>query len=78
MVIGNVPEQMVMHFQVANMKNQLMSVAGAADMGFGCVLGRTCGFLLDSKNGNRIPITRKGSAYVMELWVKDEGVAGRG
>ena len=49
---------MVMHFQVADIKKPLLSIPKVADMGFECVLGKNGGFLLGTDSGNKIHIQR--------------------
>ena len=61
----------VMHFQVADIKQPLLSITKTADMGFECVLGAKGGYLLDTQTNERIPIQRRGNLYILKLWVKD-------
>ena len=61
----------IMHFQVADIRKPLLSISKVADMGFECVLGKNGGYLMDTHNGERIPIQRKGNLYDFKLWVKD-------
>ena len=58
--------------QVAEVHKALLSITRAADVGYECHLNAKGGYLLDTWNGERVPIARKGSLYVMRAWVKDD------
>ena len=58
-------------FQVADVHKALLSITRIADAGYECHLNDKGGFLLDTYTGERVPITRKGSLYVMRAWIKD-------
>ena len=59
-------EDKLMVFQVVDkIKKPLLSVTKVADMGFECVLGRTGGYILDTKNGEKLPVERRGNLYVL-------------
>ena len=64
-------EQLVMHLQVADVNKPLPSLALATGQGFECRLGNAGCLLLDTQNGNRVPIICKGNMYLMQLWVRD-------
>ena len=61
----------LMHFNVADIRKPSLSITKVADMGFECILGKHGGYLMDTHNGEWIPIERKGNAYTMMLWIKD-------
>ena len=67
---AKVADQLLMHFQVADIRKPLLSITKTVDMGFECILGKSGGYLLDTHLGGRIPIQRKGNLYVMKLWIK--------
>ena len=46
----------VIHFQVADVNKALLSITKTADMGYGCLLGNQGGYLIDTLNGEKIPI----------------------
>lgn len=67
-------QPLIMHVQVSEVTKPLLSVTKAADMCYEAVLGKYGGYLLDTENGNKVPIRRsKGNLYVMDLWVRDVG-----
>ena len=59
-------------FQVADVHKALLSITRAADAGYECHLGQRGGCLLDVYTGEKIPIARKGSLYVMKAWVRED------
>ena len=61
----------LMHFNVADIRKPLLSITKVADMGFECILGKHGGYLMDTHNGEWIPIDRKGNLYTMKLWIRD-------
>ena len=61
---------MMMHFQVADIHRPLLSLSRAADQGLRSYLDDKGGFLEDSTTGERIPITRRGNLYIMQIWVQ--------
>ena len=64
-------ENRVMRFQVADVNKAMLSITIIADMGYECLLGKQGGYPLDTVNGERIPIERRGNLYTMKLWIKD-------
>ena len=56
--------------QVADVHKPLLSLSRCADMGFESRFGKTHGCLIDSSNGEIIPLTRKGNLYVLRAWVR--------
>ena len=65
-----------LRFQVADVHTPLLSVTKLADAGFDCVLGRSGGNLIDTVTVEKIPVRRKGSLYVMKLWLKQDDTGG--
>ena len=59
-------------FQVAEVHITLLSITRAAVVGYECHLNAKGGCLLESWSGEKVPIARKGSLYVMRAWVKDD------
>ena len=58
--------------RVADVHKALPSITRAADAGYECHLGARGGCLLDGYTGEKIPIARKGSPYVMKAWVRGD------
>ena len=61
---------MMMHFQVADIHRPLLSLSRAADQGCRSYLDCCGGYLEDTKTGETIQIQRRGSFYVMQIWVR--------
>jgi len=59
-------------FQVADVHKPLLSISGCADMGFDCYLGDKGGHLLDKQTGERIPLERRDSLYIMRAWIRQD------
>ena len=68
----------LMKFQVCDVHKPLLSATKVCDMNYRCVLERNGGYLEDKETGDVIPLHRRGSLYVMNIWVKESGFSGRG
>ena len=68
----------LMHFQICDVHKPVLSAARVADMGYRSVLDKDGGYLEDLHSGDWIPLERRGSLYVMRLWVREAGFTGQG
>ena len=59
-----------MTFQVADAHKPLLFISKVADVGFGCMLGKHGGMLVDTVTGERIPWIGRDNLYVMKAWVR--------
>ena len=59
-------------FQVCDVHKPLMAVSRLADNGFECVLNKDGGRLVDTTNGEVIPLRRRGNLYFLNAWVRAE------
>ena len=74
MTVGTLAPKRIV-FQVAAVHKPLLSISGCADMGFDCFLGKEGGSLRDRTTGETIPLIRKGSLYVVRMWVRQDAAA---
>ena len=63
-------ESRKINLQVADVHKALLSLSRCADMGFESRFGRVAGALIDSENGDVIPLQRKGNLYVLKCWLR--------
>ena len=68
----------LMDFQVCDVHKPLLSAAKVCDMNYKCMLERNGGHLIDQESGDTIPLHRRGSLYVMYLWVKESSFPRQG
>ena len=59
-----------MNMQVADVHKGLLSLSRCADMGFEGRFRRIAGALVCERTGEVIPLTRRGSLYVLCVWIK--------
>ena len=59
------------NYNIADIRKPPLSITKVADTCFECVLGKHGGYLMDTHNGEWIPIDRKGNLYTMKLWIRD-------
>ena len=65
----------VMPFQLAEVERPLISVARLVDAGHRVYFGPTGGFIAHIATGRRLPLTRDGNAYTLEMLLpRAEGV----
>ena len=76
MTVGSLAPKRIT-FQVAAVHKPLLSISGCADMGFDCFLGKEGGSLRDRSTGETIPLLRKGSLYVVRMWVRQDSAAAK-
>ena len=74
MTVGSLAPKKIV-FQIAAVHKPLLSISGCADMGFDCYLGKEGGSLRDRTTGETIPLVRKGSLYVVKMWVRQDAAA---
>ena len=74
MTVGSLAPKKIV-FQIAAVHKLLLSISGCADMGFDCYLGKEGGSLRDRTTGETIPLVRKGSLYVVKMWVRQDAAA---
>ena len=68
----------LMNFQVCDVHKPLLSATKVCDMNYRCVLERNGGHLEDQETGDVIPLHRRGSLYVMNIWVKESSFTRQG
>ena len=68
----------VMNFQVCDVQKPLLSAAKVCGMGYRCILDSHTSYVEDKISGETIPLHRRGSLYVMKLWVKEAGFTRQG
>ena len=61
----------LMYFQICDAHKQLLSATKVCDMNYICILERDGGRLEDIETGGVIPLHRRGSLYVMNIWVRE-------
>ena len=64
--------------QICAVNKTLMSVTKIASRGNRVVFDDDGSYIEDKETGELIPLHRRGSLYVMKLWVKDAGFARQG
>ena len=69
MTIGSMCPKKIF-FQIADVHKPLLSVTACSDMGYDCYLGRDGGNLRDRVTGEIIPLERRGSLYILRMWVR--------
>lgn len=60
----------LMNFQVCYVHKPLLSETKVCDMNYKLVLERNGGHLVDQETGDVIPLHRRGSLYIMYIWVR--------
>ena len=68
----------IMNFQICDVHKPLLSATKVCDMNYRCVLERNGGYLEDRDTGDIIPLHRRGSLYVRNIWVKESGFPRQG
>ena len=61
----------LMNFQVCDVHKPLLSATKVCDMNYRCILEKEGGYLEDRESGDWIPLHRRGSLYVMRIWVRE-------
>jgi hypothetical protein len=64
-----------MAVQVADVHKPLLSLGRCADAGFESRFGKRVGCLIDSTNGEIVPMQRRGNLYYLKCWVRAAPIA---
>ena len=75
---GNSELPKIMNFQICDVHKPLLSATKVCDLNYRCVLERNGGYLEDREIGDIIPLHRRGSLYVMSIWINELGFPQQG
>ena len=60
------------HLHIADVHKPLLSIFRLSDRGYDCIMGQEGGYLADRVSGERIPLIRRDSLYIVKAWVRQD------